>query len=107
MRIWDCENLKQKTVLKPTLRRAGRVAINAVAYNTEGSVVAGGLFDGSIQLWDVRGVLELELGKFVCCCSLLAESGGHGPFSLRTRCLLLLALHSWPRLVLRLCACVS
>lgn len=57
VRIWDCENLKQKTVLKPTLRRAGRCAINAVAYNTEGSVVAGGLFDGSIQLWDVRGGL--------------------------------------------------
>lgn len=55
VRIWDCENLKQKTVLKPTLRRAGRVAINAVAYNTDGSVVAGGLMDGSIQLWDVRG----------------------------------------------------
>lgn len=55
VRIWDCENLKQKTVLKPTLRRAGRIAINAVAYNTDGSVVAGGLMDGSIQLWDVRG----------------------------------------------------
>lgn len=37
--------------------RAGRVAINAVAYNTEGSVVAGGLMDGSIQLWDVRGAI--------------------------------------------------
>ncbi len=91
MRIWDCENLKQKTVLKPTLRRAGRVAINAVAYNTEGSVVAGGLFDGSIQLWDVRGVLELELGKFVCCCSLwLALAAmAHSPCGL-------VVCSSWP-----------
>ena len=47
--------MKQKTVLKPTLRRAGRTAITTCAYNAEGSVIAGGLADGSIQLWDVRG----------------------------------------------------
>jgi WD40 repeat protein len=66
VRIWDCENLKQKTVLKPTLRRAGRVAINAVVYNTDGSVVAGGLMDGSIQLWDVRGGSECHHAFGAC-----------------------------------------
>ena len=55
VRLWDSNAMKQKTVLKPTLRRAGRTAITTCTYNAEGSIIAGGLADGSIQLWDVRG----------------------------------------------------
>lgn len=55
VRLWDANLLKQKTVLKPTLRRSGRTAITTCCYNAEGSVIAGGLVEGSIQLWDVKG----------------------------------------------------
>jgi WD40 repeat protein len=58
VRVWDTENLVQKSVLKTTLARPGRVAVTACAYNADGSVIAGGLMDGSIQLWDVRGAMS-------------------------------------------------
>lgn len=62
VRLWDTTAIKQKTVLKPTLRRAGRFAVTTCAYNFDGSIIAGGLIDGSIQLWDVRGRPSSVLG---------------------------------------------
>lgn len=55
VRLWDVDRLKQKTVLKPTLRQSGRVAVTTCCYNSDGSIIAAGLVDGSIQLWDVKG----------------------------------------------------
>ena len=65
--------LTQKTVIKPNLRKAGeiapshflwthiithrtgRVAVTCCAYNADGSLIVGGLRDGSIQLWGAKG----------------------------------------------------
>ena len=55
VRIWDTEKITQKTVLKPTLARPGRSTVTACTYNSEGGMIAAGLKDGSIQIWDVRG----------------------------------------------------
>ena len=55
LRVWDLWTLNQKTVIKPTLARPGRVAVTACNYSSDGKMIAGGLFDGTVQLWDVRG----------------------------------------------------
>ena len=55
IRIWDTEKLAQKTVLKPTLRKPGRVPVTACSYSRDGGLIVAGLKDGSIQMWDVRG----------------------------------------------------
>ena len=55
VRIWDTEALTQRTVLKPTLSKPGRFTASACAYNSDGGMIAAGLKDGSIQMWDVRG----------------------------------------------------
>lgn len=55
VRIWDTEALTQRTVLKPTLSKPGRFTVSACAYNSDGGMIAAGLKDGSIQMWDVRG----------------------------------------------------
>jgi WD40 repeat protein len=60
VRLWDVDRLKQKTVLKPTLRQSGRVAVTTCCYNSDGSIIAAGLVDGSIQLWDVKGAFLLR-----------------------------------------------
>ena len=55
IRIWDTDKLAQKTVLKPTLRKPGRVPVTACSYSRDGGLIVAGLNDGSIQMWDVRG----------------------------------------------------
>lgn len=39
VRVWDCEAIEQKMVIKPGV--PGRVPITACAYNAEGSLIAG------------------------------------------------------------------
>ena len=41
-------------MIKPTLKRPGRTAVTSIAYNKDGGLIAGGLEDGSVQLWDIR-----------------------------------------------------
>lgn len=60
LRVWDLWTLEQKTVIKPTLARPGRVSVTTCAWNGDGRVVAGGLMDGTLQLWDVRGKFGLS-----------------------------------------------
>ncbi|KFM25767.1 WD repeat-containing protein 70 [Auxenochlorella protothecoides] len=55
VRVWDMDQLVQKTVIKPQLAKPGRVQVTAACYGSTGHVVAAGLMDGTIQLWDVRG----------------------------------------------------
>lgn len=55
LRIWDVTNFKtQKQVVKPKLARPGRVSVTACAWGLNGNCVAGGLADGSIQIWNVK-----------------------------------------------------
>lgn len=55
LRVWDLWTLDQKTVIKPTLAKPGRVAVTACTWSHEGRLIGGGLMDGTLQLWDVRG----------------------------------------------------
>ena len=55
VRVWDMWAATQNTVIKPTLRKPGRTAVTAVRYNHNGTLIAGGLEDGTIQVWDIRG----------------------------------------------------
>ncbi len=55
LRVWDMWELQQRTVIKPQLAKPGRVAVTACAFSTDGRLIAGGLMDGTIQLWDVKG----------------------------------------------------
>jgi hypothetical protein len=40
----------QKTVIKPSLAGAGRVAVSSCAYNSDGRLIAAGIMDGTIQV---------------------------------------------------------
>ncbi|QDZ20329.1 WD40 repeat domain-containing protein [Chloropicon primus] len=55
VRIWDITNLAQKAVIKPSLGKPGRVAATCCTYNGTGSLIAGGMMDGTIQLWSAAG----------------------------------------------------
>ncbi|GBG79575.1 hypothetical protein CBR_g29722 [Chara braunii] len=58
IRVWDPTTFKaagQKMVIKPRLSRPGRVPITACGWGRDGELVVGGLSDGSLQLWSVRG----------------------------------------------------
>ena len=61
IRVWDTWNVLQKTVIKPSLAKPGRVSVTACCYSKDGSLIAGGLMDGTLQLWDVRGGSYLAL----------------------------------------------
>jgi WD40 repeat protein len=55
LRIWDVTNFKtQKQVIKPKLARPGRVSVTACAWGLDGKCVAGGLANGSVQVWNVK-----------------------------------------------------
>jgi WD repeat-containing protein 70 len=59
VRLWCADTGKQRTVIKPTLARPGRVGVTALAYGDGeggggGSVIVAGLEDGSLHAWDVR-----------------------------------------------------
>lgn len=47
--------MQQKTVVKPSLAKPGRVSVTACRYNADGGLIAAGLMDGTIQLWSVGG----------------------------------------------------
>ncbi|EPS67899.1 hypothetical protein M569_06873, partial [Genlisea aurea] len=55
LRIWDVNDTKtQKQVIKPKLSRPGRVHVTTCTWDHEGKRVAGGVGDGSIQLWSMK-----------------------------------------------------
>jgi WD40 repeat protein len=43
IRIWDCEAIDQKMVIRPT-GATGRIPISACCYNADGTLLAGALF---------------------------------------------------------------
>ena len=55
VRVWDTWNVVQKTVVKPTLAKPGRVSVSMACYNHDGHLIVAGLNNGTIQCWDVRG----------------------------------------------------
>ncbi|KAJ4968625.1 hypothetical protein NE237_015326 [Protea cynaroides] len=55
LRIWDVNDFtSQKQVVKPKLPRPGRVPVTTCAWDREGKRIAGGVGDGSIQIWNVK-----------------------------------------------------
>uniref|UniRef100_A0A061QZ94 Wd repeat-containing protein 70-like n=1 Tax=Tetraselmis sp. GSL018 TaxID=582737 RepID=A0A061QZ94_9CHLO len=55
IRLWDCENIVQKTVIKPQLAKPGRVGATTCAFSEDGGMIAAGMRDGTVQLWSVKG----------------------------------------------------
>ena len=55
LRVWDTTTVGQRTVVKPSVDRPGRVPVTACAYGDEGALLAAGLASGTIQLWDIKG----------------------------------------------------
>ncbi|KAL8143010.1 hypothetical protein V2J09_016042 [Rumex salicifolius] len=55
LRIWDVNDFKsQKQVIKPKLARPGRVPITTCCWDRDGKSIAGGVGDGSIQIWNLK-----------------------------------------------------
>ncbi|GLJ05291.1 hypothetical protein SUGI_0015510 [Cryptomeria japonica] len=55
LRIWDVNDFKsQKQVVKPKLAKPGRVPVTTCAWGINGKCIAGGVGDGSIQVWNVK-----------------------------------------------------
>ncbi|XP_030546507.2 LOW QUALITY PROTEIN: WD repeat-containing protein 70 [Rhodamnia argentea] len=55
LRIWDVNDFKsQKQVIKPKLARPGRVPVTTCTWDREGKCIAGGIGDGSIQIWKLK-----------------------------------------------------
>ncbi|KAL9261513.1 WD repeat-containing protein [Drosera capensis] len=55
LRVWDVNDFKsQKQVIKPKLQRPGRVPVTTCAWDREGKSIAGGIGDGSIQVWNLK-----------------------------------------------------
>ncbi|CAM8891298.1 unnamed protein product [Rhodiola kirilowii] len=55
LRLWDVNDFKgQKQVIKPKLARPGRVPVTTCTWDFEGKLFAGGVGDGSIQLWALK-----------------------------------------------------
>lgn len=54
VRVWDMWSLSQHTVIKPSLKKPGRVSVTSLRYSSDGKTIAGGLEDGTIHMWDVR-----------------------------------------------------
>ncbi|XP_062021560.1 uncharacterized protein LOC133738124 [Rosa rugosa] len=55
LRIWDVNNFNtQKQVIKPKLARPGRVPVTTCTWDHEGQRIAGGIGDGSIQVWNIK-----------------------------------------------------
>ncbi|OAY32699.1 WD repeat-containing protein 70 [Manihot esculenta] len=55
LRIWDVNDFKsQKQVIKPKLARPGRIPVTTCAWDREGKCIAGGIGDGSIQIWNLK-----------------------------------------------------
>ncbi|XP_071689416.1 uncharacterized protein [Rutidosis leptorrhynchoides] len=55
LRIWDVNDFNsQKQVIKPKLAKPGRTPVTTCAWDREGKSIAGGIGDGSIQIWSVK-----------------------------------------------------
>nr|GMD12218.1 WD repeat-containing protein 70 [Ipomoea batatas] len=55
LRTWDVNNFKcQKQVIKPKQSRPGRVHVTTCGWDREGKSIAGGIGDGSIQIWNLK-----------------------------------------------------
>ena len=64
LRLWDVNYVSsdggaaggkcQTAVIKPTASKPGRYGVSACAWSPDGSLVAGGVSDGSIQLWSAK-----------------------------------------------------
>lgn len=55
LRIWDVNDFKsQKQVIKPKLSRPGRIPVTTCTWDREGKRIAGGIGDGSIQIWNIK-----------------------------------------------------
>lgn len=55
LRIWDVNDFKsQKQVIKPKLSRPGRVPVTTCTWDREGKRIAGGIGDGSLQIWTIK-----------------------------------------------------
>lgn len=55
MRIWDTFNPRQhRSIIKTRSQGGLKTVPSACAYNRDGSLIAAGCVDGSIQLWDTR-----------------------------------------------------
>ena len=55
VRVWDTASVTQKTVVKPTLAKPGRVTVSMARYSNDGHLILAGLNNGTLQAWDVRG----------------------------------------------------
>ena len=71
VRVWDTEELAQAAVIKPTLSKPGRVGVTSCRYSPDGLSIAGGLADGSIHIWDVRGEASLVVASMALTLALL------------------------------------
>ncbi|KAH7278402.1 hypothetical protein KP509_38G039800 [Ceratopteris richardii] len=55
LRVWDVNDFKSQTqVIKPKLARPGRVAVTACTWGLDGKCMAGGLGNGSVQIWNIK-----------------------------------------------------
>lgn len=55
LRVWDVNDFKsQKQVIKPKLARPGRVPVTTCTWDCDGKSIAGGIGDGSIQIWSIK-----------------------------------------------------
>ena len=61
VRVWDTWNVVQKTVIKPTLPKPGRIPVSMARYSHDGHLIVAGLNNGTIQCWDVRGEASLHV----------------------------------------------
>jgi WD40 repeat protein len=60
MRLWDAARVgdargAQRSVVKPQLARPGRVRVTACAFSPDGAMIAGGVTDGSVQIFPASG----------------------------------------------------
>jgi WD40 repeat protein len=60
LRLWDVTYLgdargSQKAVLKPQQVKPGRVQVTSCAYSHDGDLIAGGITDGSVQIFSSKG----------------------------------------------------
>ena len=64
LRLWELSEGRgeQATVVKPKLARPGRVGVGACAWALGGAVFAGGVSDGSVQLFDSRAGESAAVG---------------------------------------------
>lgn len=92
IRVWDTWNVLQKTVIKPQLAKPGRIAVTACAYNHDGGLIGGGMFDGTLQIWDVKGVLN-NFWPYVLSCSHVTLCPQIGLSSLEVCLLFILGVH--------------